>query len=62
MTFRPRQEGVYLYRGETRDVAMELGLDCSGYQGPMIPVIYQIDFREPDMYFLATDRKSETRT
>ena len=46
--------GVYLYRGETRDVAMELGLDCSGYQGPIIPVIYQIDFREPDMYFLAT--------
>ena len=31
---------VFLYRGETRDVAKELGIDCSSFQGPIIPVVY----------------------
>jgi polysaccharide biosynthesis/export protein len=45
---------VFLYRGETRDVAQAMGVDCSPYQGPIIPVIYNIDFRNPASYFLAT--------
>jgi polysaccharide biosynthesis/export protein len=47
-------KAVFLYRGETREVAGELGIDCSKFEGPIIPVIYQFDFRNPAGYFLAT--------
>jgi polysaccharide export outer membrane protein len=45
---------VFLYRGEARDVAESLGIDCSPFQGPVIPVIYVINLRDPSGYFLAT--------
>jgi polysaccharide export outer membrane protein len=45
---------VLLYRGETRDVAERLGIDCSRFPGPIIPVIYNVNFRNPEGYFLAT--------
>jgi polysaccharide export outer membrane protein len=45
---------VFIYRGETRDVAEAMGIDCSRFQGPIIPVIYNINFRDPAGYFLAT--------
>jgi polysaccharide export outer membrane protein len=45
---------VFLYRGETRDVAEKLGIDCSPFAGPIIPVIYNVNLRDPSGYFLAT--------
>jgi polysaccharide biosynthesis/export protein len=45
---------IFLYRGETREVAQAMGIDCSPFQGPIIPVIYNINFRNPASYFLAT--------
>jgi polysaccharide biosynthesis/export protein len=45
---------VFLYRGETREVAQAMGIDCSPFHGPIIPVIYNINFRNPASYFLAT--------
>ena len=51
---------VFLYRGETRDVASKLGIDCSKYVGPIVPVIYNLDLRDPSGYFLA--QKIEMRT
>jgi polysaccharide export outer membrane protein len=45
---------VFLYRGETRKVAEDLGIDCSRFVGPIIPVIYNVNFRDPAGYFLAT--------
>ena len=45
---------VFIYRGETREVAEAMGIDCSKFQGPIIPVIYNINFRNPGSYFLAT--------
>jgi polysaccharide export outer membrane protein len=45
---------VFLYRGETRELAERLGIDCSQFPGPIIPVIYNINLRNPDGYFLAT--------
>jgi polysaccharide export outer membrane protein len=45
---------VFLYRGETRDVAERLGIDCSRFPGPIIPVIYNVNLRNPEGYFLAT--------
>jgi polysaccharide biosynthesis/export protein len=45
---------VFLYRGEPRQVAEQLGIDCSKYAGPIIPVVYNVNFRDPAGYFLAT--------
>lgn len=45
---------VFLYRGEARDVAEALGIDCTPYEGPVIPVIYVINLRDPSGYFLAS--------
>ena len=45
---------VFLYRGEARDVAEALGIDVSPYEGPVIPVIYTINLRDPAGLFLAS--------
>ncbi len=46
---------VFLYRAEPRDVAEKLGADVSKFPGAsVIPVIFNIDFREPGNFFLAT--------
>jgi polysaccharide biosynthesis/export protein len=44
---------VFLYRGETREVAREMGVDVNQFQGPIIPVIYLVNLRDPSGYFLA---------
>lgn len=44
---------VFLYRGETREIAERLGIDCSKFHGPIIPVIYLVNLRDPSGYFLA---------
>jgi polysaccharide export outer membrane protein len=45
---------VFLYRGEARDVAEAMGIDCRPYEGPIVPVIYTINLRDPAGYFLAS--------
>jgi polysaccharide export outer membrane protein len=45
---------LFLYRGETREVALLLGIDCTPYPGPIIPVIYNLNLRDPAGFFLAT--------
>jgi polysaccharide export outer membrane protein len=45
---------VFLYRGEPREVAVELGVDVSKFSGPIVPVIYNLNLRDPAGYFLAT--------
>jgi polysaccharide biosynthesis/export protein len=45
---------VFLYRGETREVAEQMGVDCSRFSGPIIPIVYSVNFRDPSAYFLAT--------
>jgi polysaccharide biosynthesis/export protein len=45
---------VFLYRGETRHIAELLGVDVSKFDGPIIPIIYNIDLRDPAGYFLAS--------
>jgi polysaccharide export outer membrane protein len=44
---------VFLYRGELRQVAEKIGVDVSKFDGPIIPVIYEVNFRDPTGYFLA---------
>jgi polysaccharide export outer membrane protein len=45
---------IFLYRGETREIAQLLGIDCRPYPGPIIPVIYNINLRDPAGFFLAS--------
>src|SRR5262249_54536531 len=46
---------VFVYRGEPRETALEMGIDCTPYTGPLIPVVYNINFRDPAGYFLASN-------
>jgi polysaccharide export outer membrane protein len=45
---------VFLYRPIQREVAEMLGVDCSPFQGPWVPVIFNINLKDPGGYFLAT--------
>ena len=45
---------VFLYRGERQQVVQELDSSCSVNEGPFVPVIYEIDLREPSALFLAS--------
>ncbi len=45
---------VFLYRGETRQVAELLGVDVSKFEGPIVPIIYNVDLRNPAGYFLSS--------
>jgi polysaccharide export outer membrane protein len=45
---------VFLYRGITREIAEQLGINTSKYNGPIIPVVFNVNFRDPAGYFLAT--------
>jgi len=44
---------VFLYRGELRQVAEKIGVDVSKFDGPIVPVIYEVNFRDPTSYFVA---------
>jgi polysaccharide biosynthesis/export protein len=45
---------VYVYRREPRELAQKLGIDCSKYEGPTVPVVYNANLKDPGGYFLAT--------
>ncbi len=45
---------VYVYRREPRDLVAKLGVDISAFDGPTIPVIYAVSFRDSGGFFLAT--------
>ena len=46
--------GIYVYRREPRELAERIGVDCSKFTGPLVPVVYNVNFRDPAGYFLAT--------
>ncbi len=45
---------TFVYRLEPKRVVAEMGVDTTPYLAPKVPVIYRIDFREPDGLFLAS--------
>jgi polysaccharide export outer membrane protein len=48
-------DAVFLYRAEPRDVAERLGVDVAKFPGAaLIPVIFNINLRDPGGFFLAT--------
>jgi polysaccharide export outer membrane protein len=45
---------TFLYRLESRSLVEQLGYDTRGFSGEKIPVIYRVNLRDPQGYFLAT--------
>ena len=45
---------IFLYRPVPRDVAEQLGVDCTKFSGATIPIIFNVSFQDPAGYFLAT--------
>lgn len=46
---------VFVYRREPREVAQQLGIDCSKFDGAGgVPVIFHVSFQDPAGYFLST--------
>jgi polysaccharide biosynthesis/export protein len=45
---------VFLYPGETRKIAEQMGADRSRFSGPIIPIVYSVNFRDASGYFPAT--------
>lgn len=45
---------VFIYRREPRDVALQLGVDCSKFDGDTVPVVFNVSFQDPAGFFLAT--------
>jgi polysaccharide export outer membrane protein len=45
---------IFLYRQEPREVAEQLGVDCTNFGGELIPIIFNVSFQDPAGYFLAT--------
>ena len=46
---------VFIYRGETRETVEAMGVDTSQFKGPLVPVIYSLNLKDPGGYFLRTD-------
>jgi polysaccharide export outer membrane protein len=51
---RAEPAAVFVYRGEPRKLVEMMGGNVSKNEGPIVPVIYQVNFRDPAGYFLAT--------
>jgi polysaccharide biosynthesis/export protein len=51
---RAEPRWVFLYRAERQKVAQELDPRCAVTDGPFVPVIYEVDLRDPPTLFLAT--------
>jgi polysaccharide export outer membrane protein len=45
---------VFLYRREPREVAQQLGVDCSRFDGDSVPIVFNVSFQDPAGYFVAT--------
>lgn len=52
---------VFLYRREPRELALQLGVDCSKMDGPTIPIVYWVSFADPSGYFLATQMQMRNK-
>ena len=54
LDFQADPGSIFLYRKEPREVAQQLGVDCSRFGGDSIPVVFSVSFQDPGGYFLAT--------
>lgn len=52
---------VFLYRGESKEVARQLGVDVTPFEGPIVPIIYLVNLRDPSGYFLTQSFEMRNR-
>jgi len=52
--FRADASAVFLYRREPREVAKLMGVDVARFKTDLVPIIFNVNFRDPSGYFLAT--------
>lgn len=45
---------IFLYRPMPREQAKAMGVDITKHTGPIVPVIFSVNFRDPGAYFLAS--------
>lgn len=45
---------TFIYRLESRNVVQKMGYDTTGFSSDKVPVIYRVNLRDPQGYFLAT--------
>lgn len=45
---------IFLYRPLPREQAKAMGVDITKHTGPLVPVIFSVNFRDPGAYFLAS--------
>lgn len=45
---------TFVYRLEDRKLVEDMGFDTAAHQGAVVPVIYRVNLREPQGYFLAS--------
>ena len=45
---------MFLYRREPREVAKRLGVDVERFPGDLVPIIFNVSFRDPGGYFTST--------
>lgn len=45
---------TFIYRLESRSVVEKMGYDTTGFSSDKVPVIYRVNLRDPQGYFLAT--------
>jgi polysaccharide biosynthesis/export protein len=54
LDFQADPGSIFLYRREPREVAEQLGVDCSKFPGGLVPIVFSVSFQDPAGYFLAT--------
>ena len=52
---------VFLYRGESVEVARFMGINVSLYPGPIVPVVYHLDLRDPAGFLLAKNFQMQNK-
>jgi len=51
---RANPKALFLYRAESRQALVEMGVDVSAFQGPLVPTIYSVDISRPDGYLITS--------
>lgn len=58
---RAEPSAVYLYRLESRQRLMRLGVDVAQFPGEMVPTIYTVNLRDPSALFLTQSMQMQDR-
>ena len=55
MNRRADRKGVFIYREVSVEAAKAFGVDVTGFTGPLVPTIFNLDMSQPQSLFAAKD-------